>query len=294
MLQRIPMNQEAGWKFARLAQVWVGQDPERALAWSKSIDFEAVRMQTMKALYRAWAVDDLEDAYVALNDLHDPGFRRSVFHGMTVEVIKQKLSNDSAAGEAWAREWARNLEGEERRYGLGALAAEVALRDPALATDYFAEALNDGEQFLVWPSRQIGFQYASVDPASAGEWVKQLPEGDLRQHAAEGVARAWVAADPESAMEWIETLPDSAARDGSIYETVFQIRSADPSAAFRLASTVTEDSEKRHYLLKEAVEPWSSFAPQAAMAAIENLPSSITDSERGSLVNLVEESRKNR
>ena len=50
-----------------------------------------------------------------------------------------------------------------------------------------------------WPSRAIAMAYAQLDPAAAGRWAMTLPDGDIRQHGAEGVARAWVAADPVAA-----------------------------------------------------------------------------------------------
>ena len=124
--------------------------------------------------------------------------------------------------------------------------------------------------------------YAQRDPAAAGRWAMTLPDGEIRQHGAEGVARVWVTADPVAASEWIATLPPGDARNGATYHLVEGISGSDPASAFRWAASVTGDPEKRLYLLQLSVDSWTKSSPDAARAAIEQLP--LADSERESLL----------
>ena len=109
-----------------------------------------------------------------------------------------------------------------------------------------------------------------------------LPEGDARQHAAEGVARAWVTADPVAASAWIATLPAGDARNGATYYLVEGISASDPASAFRWAASIAGDPEKRLHLLQRSVDAWTRSSPDAARAAIGNL--TLTDGERESLL----------
>jgi hypothetical protein len=144
------------------------------------------------------------------------------------------------------------------------------------------EAVSSGAARLSWPSEEVGRAWAQHDPAAAGKWAMTLPEGDIRQHAAEGVARTWVAADPVAASAWIATLPPGVARNGATYYLVEGISRSDPASAFRWAASITGDPEKRLYLLQRSVDSWTVTAPDAARAAIGNL--TLSEGERESLI----------
>ena len=93
----------------------------------------------------------------------------------------------------------------------------------------------------------------------------------IREPAIAGVSSAWTASDPVAASEWIATLPEGDARNNAVYNLVGNIRGAAPSSAFDWASTVTGNPDKRLYLLKQATEAWTKFAPEEARQAIETL-----------------------
>ena len=274
LLERLPATNDASAKYARLAEVWVAKDSGKALAWANSIEFEAIRSQTLTALYRAWAVADRGKAFEALEGIEDDSFRRKVFGEMAGQVITQDPQG--------AADWARGLEGGERSYALGLLGSHVASRDPELAVKYLNEAIKGGNAHLGAPISNIGHAYAIHDPAAASKWAMEFSDWWIREPAVAGVSSAWTASDPVAASEWIATLPPGDSRNNAIYNLVLNMRAADPAAAFTWASNVTGNDDKRLYLLKVATDAWANFAPEEARAAIENL--SLAASERDSLL----------
>lgn len=274
LFAELPMNSDAAPKFARLAEIWAASDPQKALAWAESLEFEQVRTQALMTLYPEWAKHDRESAFAALVSVPGDSLRRNLFDEMAWEVISDDLPN--------AEKWVRSLEADQQPYALGLLGARVAESDPARATALLGEAVDSGACSLAWPSEEIALAWAQRDPAAAGRWAMTLPEGDIRQHGAEGVARAWVVGDPVAASAWIATLPAGGERNGATYHLVEGIISTDPASAFRWAGSVTGDPEKRLYLLQRSVDSWTKSSPDATRAAIEALP--LAESERESLL----------
>ncbi|MEZ5325914.1 MAG: hypothetical protein R3F19_12740 [Verrucomicrobiales bacterium] len=86
----MPVNNEAAPKYARLAEEWVRHAPEKAPEWANGLEFEAIRSKTLAALYRAWAREDRQGAFEALDRI-DQGAaaERSLFGGMVDEVLNQ-------------------------------------------------------------------------------------------------------------------------------------------------------------------------------------------------------------
>lgn len=274
LLAGVPMNSKAASLFARLAELWAAREPQKALAWAESLDFEQVRSQALMKLYPEWAKQDRAAAFAALARVPEGEFRRSIFDEMAWGVISSDLSN--------AETWVRSLEGNQRSYALGLLSAHVSTIDHNRGRALLEEAVSSGAVRLSWPSEEVGRAWAQHDPAAAGKWAMTLPEGDIRQHAAEGVARTWVAADPVAASAWIATLPPGVARNGATYYLVEGISRSDPASAFRWAASITGDPEKRLYLLQRSVDSWTVTAPDAARAAIGNL--TLSEGERESLI----------
>ena len=181
-----------------------------------------------------------------------------------------------------AEKWVRGLDGNQKHYALGLLAARVAGSDLERGRALLEEAVGSGSRGLQWPGEEVARIWAQRDPAAAARWAMTLPDGDVRQHGAEGVTRSWVATDPVAASKWIATLPPGDARNGATYYLVEGISGADPASAFQWASSISGDPEKRLYLLQRSVDSWIKSSPDAARAAIENSP--LSEGERESLL----------
>ena len=100
------MTSGAAPMFARLAEIWAASDPQKALAWAESLDFEEVRSQALLTLYPEWAKHDREGAFAALDRVPGDSLRRKMFDEMAWEVISGDLPN--------AEKWVRSLEGDQQ------------------------------------------------------------------------------------------------------------------------------------------------------------------------------------
>jgi hypothetical protein len=78
---------------------------------------------------------------------------------------------------------------------------------------------------------QIAFHAARRDPSATAAWLAGVPDGKVRQHAAEMIGRNWGAKDPKEAAAWVESLPFGDARDRAIGGYASAVASADPATA---------------------------------------------------------------
>ena len=274
LIDRLPMNNEAASRYERVAAAWAATEPLEALAWAGGLEFEAVRTSTLSALYQEWTVLDRDRAFAELERIEDDSFRRGVFGKMAAKVF-----DHATHGEA--EDWTRSLEGGNRTYALGLLASHTGERDPELAIQLHREALEgakDDRTPLGEPTARLGSSYAAHDPVAASQWATDFTDWWIKGPAVAGVADKWAETDPVAASEWIATLPDGSVRNNAVYNLVRNIRDADPSSAFDWAATITGDDDKRLYLLKQAVDSWTKFAPDETRTAIDNL--SIPENEK--------------
>ena len=105
LIEKLPKYQNSsGWKFAKLAEVWTADDPEKALAWTGSIELEAIRSKAMFSLYSAWAKKNSLDALEALGKIDEPSFKRRVFGTVARAVIKDDPDGAATCGKRLARQ----------------------------------------------------------------------------------------------------------------------------------------------------------------------------------------------
>jgi hypothetical protein len=78
---------------------------------------------------------------------------------------------------------------------------------------------------------QIVQQAAQRDPSATALWVAGLPDGKVRQDAAETVALNWGAKQPKDAAMWIESLSAGNVRDHAISGYASVVVHADPAMA---------------------------------------------------------------
>lgn len=289
LMERLPMTGEVAKQYAQLAGVWAKQDPTRALAWVKALEFEAVRSSAMTALYRSWVAEDQTQAFAKLQEIPDEGFRFKVFAAMTGDLMDEVFRQDLPGAEGWAD----SLEGRERAYALAALGRQVASGDPVLAARFLERALEGPRAPVEGPAVSIATAYATQDPEAASRWAEQFRDREwIYEKVVLGVAESWSGSDPQATQEWIETLSNGEARNSAIYMLVGTVRDADPAGAFAWASEITNDRQKRRYLLKQATTSWAAHAPAEARVAIAGLDIPAADVQ--SLERLVDELERNR
>ena len=159
---------------AAIATRWASLDPEKALAWAKSL------------------TGDQQSA--ALRQIAQAQVRSSPDQAR--EVVGLLVS--SLQPEDWKKSEYRQL--------VGNMAGEFAETDPAAAAK-FAATLPAGEAQNTAYSQVIG-NWARYAPNEAENWLGQIEAGDVRDHAAGSFAESVASYDPGKAYDWAVSIDD--------------------------------------------------------------------------------------
>jgi hypothetical protein len=83
---------------------------------------------------------------------------------------------------------------------------------------------------------------------AAGEWILELPKGNVRDAASERVVHSTVQSDPATAFEWANSLSDEGHSTGLMREVLHRWNSTDPALARAALDTASISSEQRREL----------------------------------------------
>lgn len=111
------------------------------------------------------------------------------------------------------------------------------------------------------------------NPAEAGTWALELPEGTLRKTAIEEVAARWAWADPSSALDWVGKLSGDDVMPGTMSLVMGTWARADPASAGDYLNKLSEGLVKDH-----AIKSYSATAAVENPAAGAEWAASISDS----------------
>jgi hypothetical protein len=140
-----------------------------------------------------------------------------------------------------------------------------AAQSPQEAAKYVAQ-LNGAE--LERGMKSVVSSMAGADPGYTAQWVKQFPEGPMRQDAEEALMKRWAGQDPQAAASWLASLPQGANRDAAVKQFVDNASAHEPGLAFQWALT-TSDPSKQKDLLEKAAAQWLRVNDADARAGIQ-------------------------
>ncbi len=245
-------GESRSWACAALAAKWSQSDPEAAWAWVEAnAPTQQNRLQVREALLK-------KDPAKAL--AMDPG-GDSWPHSTELVGYAKEL-----AGKDWegALELARSLGPNLRRQIFQGAAASIsweegdpvpkleqvgrliAQQEPGykMPAHFLFNGLDPGQApaIAAWMSGQpenvrealilpMASRLREVNPATAAEWLVQLPPGEKRTEQLLESTAIWAGNEPEAAAEFSVSLPEGAERDYAILNTALAWKRNDPAAA---------------------------------------------------------------
>ncbi|HEV2692175.1 MAG TPA: hypothetical protein VG347_04705 [Verrucomicrobiae bacterium] len=117
-------------------------------------------------------------------------------------------------------------------------------------------------------------QRIQKDPASAAQYVTNLPAGDARQTAIEALCTSW---DDTNALAWAQSLPATTERNSATDRVVANVATKDPQTASQLAARLPDLSDA---VLTKIATTWF----QRDFSAATNWGISLPDSDRKATV----------
>lgn len=232
---------------------------------SAALNFAEKHKLDVRELLETWVLRDPKSAMDAAARL----VQKSGEPKLIRETFNAWHKKDKEAAIAWAADYNGPGNVSVRAYVLATRAEE----DPEKAVQEFAvlqHAATDARELGDLAS-VLGRNSARKNLPLARAWAEALPVGVLQDRAINGVASTWVQTDAPAASEWIKSLPAGTARDGAASVLAQTICKSDPAAAFEWAQSI-QDAGKRHDSLRAVVAVWNEQNPDAAKAAVKDLP----------------------
>ncbi len=157
--------------------------------------------------------------------------------------------------------------GRERRQMLEHLANVWGRRNGQVAVEW-AESLEGNDRRRALESALHG--WSEEDPASAAQYVAELPTSEQNLHLVHAMAHRWAETDRTAAMEWGASQGDAAIRSRAMGGVVSSWAETDPAAAANFASTI-DNLFVKHQALEIAARRWASQDTTAAMEWAQGL-----------------------
>ena len=238
---------------ALTAQRWADLDPRRALAVSRGIDDERVRLAFETAALRALVRVAPDEVFAHLASLDAPALELGAFGSVLVELAR--------AEPARMLDAARELPPDVRRIAESAALQQLAARDPIAA-------LRHAERMPMGAERQglmqiVARQYGKRDPEAALAWARGMPgQAMLVSGVIAGVAEQ----DVERALDLALGLTSPMERMQSVQFVVLTGARQDSTAeAIVNRLLAVDDPRIRGSLALNAVSTWASRSPDNAM-----------------------------
>lgn len=201
----------------RLLRHWVASDGHAAAAWAEQLPKSPMRNAALSAVAIEWANVSLGDAAAWAAQLPDETERDSASFAVANEAVRSepvealRIAVDlptsprlddllSRGAMEWASHdgqsaanWALQIQDTPLRdKALAAVAAGWSESDPSSAAELALDEISEGRtqsNAVI----EIVQRWAQHEPESAAAWVKQFPEGDLKQTAMENLADLGIA-----------------------------------------------------------------------------------------------------
>ena len=262
-----------------MARRWAERDRNAALEWGAAQTDPAKRERAMGGVVSSWSDTDPAAAADFASSI-ESNFERD----RVLEVAARRwASEDTAAAMAWAQ----GLSGADRQRATESILREVAEYDPGRAATMYEEltAALPPKLRTAHESRRMAEEIASVwsstSPQEAADWAMGLPEaGQVQRSAIGNVAERWLRIDSMAAGEWILQLPPGNVRDAEAERVVGSTVQSDPATAFEWANSLSDEGHSTG-LMREVLHRWSSTDPVSARAALDT--SSVSFEQRREL-----------
>ena len=223
--------------YERVAQMWMqkGGDKNEPIQWLASLPPGKARSEAFGRVFSDWARNDPAAAAAAAAQLPEAD-RNSI--NSTIASSWGSSGKDISAAIQWASSQPDSANAIQN--------VVQSMRDPKQA---IALVNSLGLADNVDVMRNVVGNWAAQDLTAASAWVRQLPEGKIRDTALSSVANRYVGDAPETAVAWAMAINDPASRTSSLENIVRQWKRYDTKAAEAWVASSNLPAETKNKLL---------------------------------------------
>lgn len=252
-----------------IATEWARLDPDAALAWANGLEGRD-KAGALGAVIREMAVSNPEKAAEVAGTLSGGEQTRAY-----ADIAAKWAGQDFAAAERWIQSLPEGARGRAMSEALESLATT----DPEAAAGKVTGIANAEDRERAVES--IAGPWARKDAAAAAAWVaSQALEGP--GDAIRPVMSTWANQDSAAALEFIRQQPQGALRDEATATFVWSNRTGSPEASVQLAESIG-DERSRERTMSFAAMRWMQEDETAAKSYIQQ-SSALSDQAKQRLI----------
>jgi len=206
-LARLPQDEYSATLAWDIARSWAqsADDMNEPLQWAISLPKGRSRTRAIETIFENWSDDPAAAAAAAAKAvLALPEADRT--GSVLGKVIGQWVATDPQAATEWI---SRLPDPAQREAAIKESMNTLVKNDPQKAIEMLNTLGMAGNAGTV---STFVTQWASTDLSAAGEWVKTLPDGDVRDDALRSVAFRYLSNAPETATAWALAINDPSKR----------------------------------------------------------------------------------
>ena len=204
----------------------------------------------------------------------DPGEAGLIIEDMSSGTLKTNLSEHYAQtlaeeDPAAAMSWASQLKDPEaRQRALMQSVSVLGMNDPDEAVDY-VNSQSDPE-FKDQLAMHLSDHLSRTKPELLADRISGFPQG-MQNNIATHLVQSWAMSDTVAAQDWIRQLPDGEMRNQTSLASAEMLAHRSPPQAFEFA-VLNSDPNTRAGLITNVAEQWFAVDPESAQQAIESNP----------------------
>jgi hypothetical protein len=288
----------------RIADAYVGQQPQEALNWALRISRSPGRPLWAHTLGQMAAYDPHEALRIALSA--DNSTQRNAALSSVLRMIAKsdpalamseldKLpagnARSEAAGEiaqqmaqaslASAVDWLNSLDAAASRQAWSNTGAFMAYRDPDGAVELLDRVPQEVRSQWIG---MIGTVYAQNDPAKAVQWVRKFEDEPGYTMIVQQVVMNAAGMDPDAALDYIGRLAQGKQREQILAEFMPMIAHQQPETAARMLDDLTDADLRAQAVTNVAVAWAQSDLPAARKWVMSMTSGSVRDQALSTII----------
>lgn len=257
-----------------VAAGWAESNGPAALAWSQSLPEGPERDKALQNTLMGWAKSDPMAALDHVDSAPPGGEDHAVGVDTASRLLRAAAEKDMDATLAWLEKNPGKV-GEDSWFGLTGAIGDRLAADPAATLAFLSsqpQALRRGLK-VAWDSVILNEGYVYRD--SIKNWLDQQPKDEFVEGIRKSLFRSTAWKEPEVALEWMKQMPDADLREANILQYVNEFLN-DGISAGRVDDFLKKFPEKmRQQTLLEAFQAesdWRDGDAQAWLARVNDLP----------------------
>ncbi len=237
LVDELPFSEARLYAVTDIAHTWAVIDLSRAYEWVAGLTDDEEREWGLSTLSRALARERPDLARTLMESEESSGVR---------EAMARALAGEQSESDS-ALDFVRSLPSELQAAASDEIAQRLSRRDPELALKYLEGA--DDAQMEIAGLRWAWTEILQRDPARAAASFSEFDSQEgVKEEMAPWLATMWYNVDSEGASRWVSELPDGEMRDLAIEGLVRALRFEDPDMADAWANDIADETRRQAVL----------------------------------------------